>query len=400
MRRCSPRCCARSILPSRWRPAPPRSPCTAPMWSPPNPTCCSRRAGAVTIVALFPAFGLYGPQRGASLADELRNLLLAWLVIAALAAGALFATKSGEAFSRVWVAAWLAGGFAATTVMRIVLRVGLRALRRRGRNLRHIAIVGAGALGARVAAHLADAAWAGFSVAAFYDDDATKHGTRVAGRMVAGRPERLAADIATGTIDQVWIALPLRAESRVREILTLLREHAVEIRFVPDIFGFHLLNHSLTEVAGLPVLSLTATPMTGSARLVKALEDYALGAARLRVGAADDGADRTRHQAHLARPGAVPAGARHVERRAFRDAQVPHDAGGCRTRERAGLVAPGRSARDPLRRAAAPVVAGRVAATRQRPARRHVARGTASRTARSSSSSSGAKSPATCRSTW
>ena len=96
--------------------------------------------------------------------------------------------------------------------------------------------------------------------------------------MVVGGPERLAADITTGMIDQVWIALPLRAESRVREILTLLREHAVEIRFVPDIFGFHLLNHSLTEVAGLPVLSLTATPMAGSARLVKALEDYALGA--------------------------------------------------------------------------------------------------------------------------
>jgi putative colanic acid biosynthesis UDP-glucose lipid carrier transferase len=234
--------------------------------------------GAISIVALFPAFGLYGPQRGTSLADELRNLLLAWLVIAALAAGALFATKSGEEFSRVWVVAWLAGGFATTAVMRVVLRVGLRALRSRGRNLRHIAIVGAGALGARVAARLADAAWAGFNVTAFYDDDATKHGTQVAGRMVAGRPERLTADIASGTIDQVWIALPLRAEARVREILTLLREHAVEIRFVPDIFGFHLLNHSLTEVAGLPVLSLTATPMAGSARLVKALEDYALGA--------------------------------------------------------------------------------------------------------------------------
>ena len=124
---------------------------------------------------------------------------------------------------------------------------------------------------------LAEAAWTGFKVAAFYDDDVAKHGTWVAGCRVAGRPESLAADIKAGAIDQVWIALPLRAEVRVREILTLLREHAVDIRFVPDIFGFHLLNHSLTEVAGLPVLSLTASPMTGSARLTKALEDYVLG---------------------------------------------------------------------------------------------------------------------------
>jgi len=243
----------------------------------PEPYLLFTIAGAVTIVALFPAFGLYGPQRGASLADELRNLLLAWLGIAALAAGALFATKLGETFSRVWVAVWLGGGFLATAAMRIALRVTLRRLRRHGHNLRHIAIVGAGALGTRVASQLAAAAWAGFNVAAFYDDDTAKHGAQIAGRLVAGAPERLAEDIAAGTIDQVWIALPLHAEARVREILTLLREHAVEIRFVPDIFGFHLLNHSLTEVAGLPLLSLTATPMTGSARLVKALEDYVLG---------------------------------------------------------------------------------------------------------------------------
>ena len=56
----------------------------------------------------------------------------------------------------------------------------------------------------------------------------------------------------------------------------MLREHAVEIRFVPDIYSFHLLNHSVTEVAGLPVISLTETPMSGINRVVKAVEDYVL----------------------------------------------------------------------------------------------------------------------------
>jgi len=47
---------------------------------------------------------------------------------------------------------------------------------------------------------------------------------------------------------------------------------------VPDIYGFHLLNHSVTEVAGLPVISLTETPMSGVNRVVKAIEDYTLAA--------------------------------------------------------------------------------------------------------------------------
>ena len=46
-------------------------------------------------------------------------------------------------------------------------------------------------------------------------------------------------------------------------MLTMLRDHPVEVRFVPDIYSFHLLNHSVTEVAGLPVISLTETPMSG-----------------------------------------------------------------------------------------------------------------------------------------
>ena len=48
-------------------------------------------------------------------------------------------------------------------------------------------------------------------------------------------------------IDQVWIALPLRAEPRVRDLVQDLSPLNVEVCFVPDIFGFRLLNHSIAE---------------------------------------------------------------------------------------------------------------------------------------------------------
>jgi putative colanic acid biosynthesis UDP-glucose lipid carrier transferase len=231
--------------------------------------------GALAIAAIFPAFRLYEPQRGAGLAEEMRRLLFAWLLIGALAGGSLFATKSGIGFSRVWVTAWLTSGLLSTALLRITIRVTLRTLRRRGLNQRHVAIVGAGELGRMVMSRLALSPWAGFKVRSFYDDDPTKDSVTT-GAPVFVTDERLAADVQAGGIDQVWIALPLRAETRIREILTMLREHSVEIRFVPDIYGFHLLNHSVTEVAGLPVISLTETPMSGINQLVKAAEDYAL----------------------------------------------------------------------------------------------------------------------------
>ncbi|HEY7902164.1 MAG TPA: sugar transferase, partial [Casimicrobiaceae bacterium] len=235
-------------------------------------------ASTIAIAVVFPAFRLYDTYRGASVASELRDIALAWLLLAAIVVAMLFVTKTGDTFSRVWMAIWLVLGFLLSAVLRTATRVALRRWRRRGRNLRHIAIVGAGALGERVARDLHAAPWAGLNVVGFYDDDAAKHGASLAGQPVFGAADLLVADVDARGIDQVWLALPLRAELRVRAILDLLRNSAVEVRFVPDIFGFHLINHSLTEVAGLPVLSLTATPMTGFARVTKALEDFVLGA--------------------------------------------------------------------------------------------------------------------------
>jgi len=235
-------------------------------------------AGAVTIAALFPLFRLYDPQRGVSLTEELRRLVLAWAVLAALAGSAIFATKMGDAFSRIWVGTWLGAGLVATVATRVSVRLVLRRLRERGHNLRHIAIVGAGTLGRTIAERLQGAPWAGFHVVAFYDDDPAREGTVVAGTKVAGSADRVADDVKRGGIDQVWIALPLRADLRIRAVLAALQTETVEVRFVPDIYNFTLLHHSMTEIAGLAVINLTDSPLHGVNALAKALEDLLLAA--------------------------------------------------------------------------------------------------------------------------
>ena len=50
----------------------------------------------------------------------------------------------------------------------------------------------------------------------------------------------------------------------------------VNIRLVPDIFGFSLLNHSITEIAGLPVIELTSSPMNTGNSIIKSIEDKVL----------------------------------------------------------------------------------------------------------------------------
>jgi putative colanic acid biosynthesis UDP-glucose lipid carrier transferase len=231
---------------------------------------------AISCFALFPLLRLYAPQRGVTLFEEAGRLVNAWLLIAAAWFGYLFLSKSGADFSRGWSLYWILFGAAMHLAFRACIRLVLRDLRRRGYNQRHVVIVGAGRLGQDIARRLAATPWSGLSVRAFYDDDPALAGAQVEGVAVRGTVDAVARDLDAGNIDQVWIALPLRADARIREVLLLLRRHSVEVRLVPDIFNFALLNHSMSEVAGLPVINLAESPLSGMNRALKATEDFVL----------------------------------------------------------------------------------------------------------------------------
>ncbi len=230
--------------------------------------------GVVLIaVTAFSAAGLYQPQRGLSFVDETRLLCLAWLAIAVSSGMFLFLTKTGSDFSRVWATLWMLGGLTLHVLLRALSRFLLRGLRRRGRNLRHVVIVGAGEHGRNVARRIRAAPWSGLAIRAFYDDDHAA-GTDIDGIPVAGSLGQLTLDAAIRPTDQVWIALPLRDEIVIRSVIESLRQTPAIIRFVPDIYGFHMLNHSFAEVAGMPVLNLTDSPHSGLNRTFKTIEDY------------------------------------------------------------------------------------------------------------------------------
>lgn len=233
-------------------------------------------ATGLLVLIVFPFFRIYRAFRGASMWTEMQALITAWSVVAAVLIVLFFTTKTGATFSRVWMGSWAVASLATLVGFRLLLRVVLRRIRKQGRNLRHLAIVGAGPLGEEVARRLKAAPWTGLNVVAFFDDNYALHDTELCGVKVRGSVDEVREYIDAEGVDQVWITLPLRAEQRVKSLLQSLGDTTVEIRYLPDIFGFQLLNHSLTEVAGLPVINLTESPMVGANRVLKAIEDYVL----------------------------------------------------------------------------------------------------------------------------
>lgn len=229
-------------------------------------------------LTVFPFFNIYRPYRGASLWAETQTLAGAWVVVFSGLVIALFVTKTSTDFSRLWIGQWSIAGFFSLFVFRFVLRRGLRLLRQRGFNLRFIAIAGAGNLGREVARRLADSPWAGLKVVGFYDDDPRLQKQVFEGIQVRGGLHRIPVEVKELGINQVWIALSLHHDKQVRSLMGHLSRLPVQVTFVPDIYGVHLLNHSIDEVAGFPVIHLMESPLAGVKGWVKAIEDRLLAA--------------------------------------------------------------------------------------------------------------------------
>ncbi|NQT96283.1 MAG: undecaprenyl-phosphate glucose phosphotransferase [Candidatus Marinimicrobia bacterium] len=128
------------------------------------------------------------------------------------------------------------------------------------------------------------AEWTGLEVVAFFDDDAFLRDQKIEDIPVVNNLDELPIFVVNNEIDQVWMALPLRADERLKSTIASIHElSSAEVRMVPDIYDFPLHNYSVSEVAGLPVLNLTDSPMFGINRVVKTMVDILLSTLALIV---------------------------------------------------------------------------------------------------------------------
>jgi len=232
--------------------------------------------GALLVPIIFSCFKVHDPLRGRQFYKHVKRIFFALMVIAMCLMMLVFSLKMGVNFSRIWIFYWVLTSFILLVAFRFILNIVLRTLRKHGFNQRKIVVIGAGDIGKKVAQAINDAFWSGLYIDVFMDDDISCQGKSGNGVSIIAVPEDIDNYFKHNGVDEVWIALSLTAVNRVEEILHKLRFSTVTIRLVPDIFTFNLLNHSITEIAGVPVVSIKTSPMIGINRWIKAIEDRIL----------------------------------------------------------------------------------------------------------------------------
>ena len=228
---------------------------------------------------IFPRFDLYRPWRAGIMDDEMKMILFAWFFVLFFLLGFLFVTKLGATYSRGWMGTWLVVGFFFLLIERLVLRSLLRLLRSRGFNQRNIIIVGLSGLFGDLISKIQRMPWTGFNIVGIFSSGAEKILNNSCNIPLLGNWNEVGSYLQKGnSVDQIWIVMPLKEEEKLKFLLHDLRHNTADIRFFPDFFEVRLLNHSLSEIAGFPVINLSVSPMDGINRYVKAFEDRLLSA--------------------------------------------------------------------------------------------------------------------------
>ena len=232
---------------------------------------------AVILVAMvFPLFTVYRVWRGSSTLTEIKYLTMAWFMVALLLTALAFITKSGSDYSRSWMGIWFSSVWVSLVGTRVFLRLTLRWLRSSGFNQRHIVIVGTGEQATVVTARLQSSSWFGLDIAAFFSSASNSLPPKFDGKRIITELDALRRFVVENDIDQVWISLPHSEEKTIREVIGVLEDTSTDIRYVPDIFEYQLMHHSLSEIAGVPVVNISYTAIDGANRIVKMVEDYVL----------------------------------------------------------------------------------------------------------------------------
>jgi Undecaprenyl-phosphate glucose phosphotransferase len=257
------------------------------------PSLASHASLLVAIVPLFLLLfrgrGLYLPQRTGSLLHEAGGVIHATGLGVVLLVTLTFFSGS-PLKSRVALVAFALLAPLGVMSFRTAGRLGLRSLRRRGRNLRYVLVVGAGQLAEEIIHRIHAHPEAGLRVLGVVADVGRGARQSVAGIPILGGTAQLKEALYAGDrVDQVIIALPQAETNTLEKLMVDLDDEVVSVKLVPDLLRVMTLRSSVESLDGLPIIGLRESPMVGWAAAKKRCFDLAvcavIGAPALAVGA-------------------------------------------------------------------------------------------------------------------
>jgi exopolysaccharide biosynthesis polyprenyl glycosylphosphotransferase len=211
-------------------------------------------------LVVFISASVYDSRRNYKAVDEFQHVVLAAALGSLALAGLLYLTD--RQLSRwLFVLFLLLDGFF-LLLWRALLRIGYRLFGPARSAVRRVLIVGAGEVGRRIAATIAEQSWMGLTLEGYLDDDPAK---REGELPVLGSLDDAERIIRERAVDEVVIALPV------------LHAQPVHVHVIPDYFAITLWKAGVDDFAGVPMIDVRAPALNDYQRAMKRAFDLLVG---------------------------------------------------------------------------------------------------------------------------
>lgn len=210
-------------------------------------------------LVLFLMFGLYKPYRKQRFVKEWQEIITANTIGILIVLAVLYTGKSIH-FSRYLLGLFYGFSVVFMSVERGMIRKVLRSMREHGFNIKHIIIVGAGALGQRFAAKVTDDRQLGYKICGYVDDYYPK--SEKNGIPILGTTREMNDILEKHRVDEVIIALPNTSYRRIDEVIDKCEYQGIKTQIIPDYFN--LIQGSkpaFDELDGIPLINTRYIPL-------------------------------------------------------------------------------------------------------------------------------------------
>ncbi|HBR4200367.1 TPA: undecaprenyl-phosphate glucose phosphotransferase [Klebsiella pneumoniae] len=227
----------------------------------------------LTVLVIFQMIGgitdFYRSWRGVDLSAEIILIFKNWTLSLLLSLGG-FSLLADLNIEYIIFLQWFFIVCFGFFVCRLSIRIILGMLRKIGYNTRKVAVAGSLPAGLNLLRTFQNAPWLGFVVKGIYDDIKIDSYEDVP---YGGTLSELVEDARSGKIDRIYIAMSMKDETRLRDIISQLTDTTCSVLLIPDVFTFNILQSRTEEIIGVPVVPLFDTPLNGINMVFKRIED-------------------------------------------------------------------------------------------------------------------------------
>lgn len=202
-----------------------------------------------------------------------RDVIAQWALISFFVLSFAYITRYITLYSETLIAVWLiATPIAQIATLQLLKWLSPKLVEWQGPP-QNTLIIGLNDQGILLADRLKEDNYQRINILGFFEDRAPDRLPQVDHYPVLGSLNELSTYLKSHTVHKLYIALPMSSHPRILKLLDDLKDTTASIYFVPDIFVTDLIQGRVSDVNGIPVVSVCDTPFTGMDGFIKRTAD-------------------------------------------------------------------------------------------------------------------------------